>query len=189
LFLAALAIAGCANNESSARPVVALRSAAPNYDRARELNEAGVDAYRAQHLRDAIEYFHESWRLRGEALVLLNEALCHEQLGEPEIEASLIEEYLKQPGLRPEDRTEPQRTLATLKSRPSRLTIVTTPAGALLSIDGHAQPGIATPLTTTIVAGMHTVVVKKDGFQPESHAIEASFGRAVILELDLVKAP
>jgi hypothetical protein len=118
----------------------------------------------------------------------LNAALCHEQLGEPELAASLIEEYLRQPGLKPEDRVEPEKSLRNLKSMPSRLTIVTTPPGAAVTIDGQAQPGLATPLTTTVTAGAHAVGVKKDGFQPAAQRIEARFGQAVIVELDLVKA-
>ena len=189
--LLALALAGgsvaCVKNDGATSATVAARASTPNVDRARELNEAGVTAYAANHIRDAIQYFRESWRLGGDSLVLWNEARCHELLDEAELAADAVEVYMKQPGIKPEERAEAQRKLAALKGRPSRLTIVTSPAGATFTIDGHPAAGLATPVSTAIPAGTHTIVVGSKGYDSESRDVDARFGRAVILELELVK--
>jgi hypothetical protein len=188
--LAALLLCAPACTPTQAAPTatVAQSSSSPNMDRARELNEAGVAAFRANHFRDAIQYFRESRRLGGDPLVLWNEARCHELLDEAEIAAQSIEEYLKQPGLGPEDRAEAQRKLTELRNRPSRVTVVTTPPGAAVTIDNQLEVASLTPVSTVVTSGAHTIVVKKNGYSPAKQEIEGKLGRAIIVEIDLTKA-
>jgi hypothetical protein len=115
-----------------------------------------------------------------------NEAKCHEHLDEYEYAAKLIDEYLEQSDLAPEDRAEAQRELASIKGRPSVITVATTPTGAYVAVDG--QGAGVTPVSFEAAAGPHTLLIRRDGFQPQTQKIEARFGRAVILEIDLPKA-
>jgi hypothetical protein len=67
------------------------------------------------------------------------------------------------------------------------LTVTTTPSGALVTIDGRAAPG-ATPISIEIGPGAHTIGIRMGGYVAQTHPLEARFGRAVIVSLDLARA-
>jgi hypothetical protein len=154
---------------------------------ARELDQQGVRAFSAGRFRDAVMMFKEAHRLGGPPSELWNVSRALERLDQPEEAANQIEEYLGEKGLAPEDRGEAQRELARLKQLSSPLTAVSVPNGALLTIDGQATGG-ATPVTTEITAGVHTIAMRRDGYAPKSMTVEARFGRAVVVEIELEKA-
>ena len=185
VLLAALATCSVA---CAVNPAITSQVNAPNYLRARELNEAGVDAYATGHPRDALGYFRESRRLWGEPSVLWNEARCFEQIDDVDQAERSIVDYLKQSGLKPEDRAQGERELASLKARPSRVTVVTSPPGATITIDGQPQWGIVTPVSLGVGSGNHAIAVKRDGYQPVSRPVQLALGHALLLEIDLVKA-
>jgi hypothetical protein len=155
-------------------------------DAARELDRHGVVAFESGRYRDAMRLFKEARRLGGPPSELWNVARCHEKLDEAEEAAAVIDEYLKET-LTPEDRAEAQRERDRLAKRPSVLTAVTVPAGAAVLVDGQPAYGY-TPLASEIAAGSHNVTFKRQGYEPKSVTVEAKFGRAVIVEIELVKA-
>jgi hypothetical protein len=154
---------------------------------ARELDQQGVRAFSAGRYRDAVMMFKEAHRLGGPPSELWNVSRALERLDQPEDAATQIEEYLGEKGLESADRAEAQRELARLKQLSSPLTAVSVPNGALLTIDGQAASG-ATPVTTEITAGVHTIAMRRDGYAPKSMTVEARFGRAVVVEIELEKA-
>lgn len=155
-------------------------------DAARELDRHGVVAFEAGRYRDAMRLFKEARRLGGPPSELWNVARCHEKLDEAEEAAAVIDDYLKET-LTPEDRAEAQRERDRLAKRPSVLTAVTVPAGAAVLVDGQPAYGV-TPLASEIAAGSHNVTFKRQGYEPKSVTVEAKFGRAVIVEIELMKA-
>jgi hypothetical protein len=154
---------------------------------ARELDQQGVRAFSAGRYRDAVMMFKEAHRLGGPPSELWNVSRALERLDQPEEAATQIEEYLGEKGLASEDRAEAQRELARLKQLSSPLTAVSVPNGALLTVDGQPAGG-ATPTTTEISAGIHTIAMRHDGYAPKSMTVEARFGRAVVVEIELEKA-
>ena len=54
-------------------------------------------------------------------------------------------------------------------------------------IDGKLAPG-STPLSTDLRAGAHSIVLQRGGYMPMTQAVDARFGRAVIVTLDLERA-
>jgi tetratricopeptide (TPR) repeat protein len=166
---------------------VAARSAAPNLDAARALDAQGVLAFGRGAYRDAIQFFREAHRLGGPPSELWNEARCHEHLDEIEEAADVLEAYLRKDGLSKDERADAERELAQMKARPSLLTVTTTPPGAAAVLDGHPLAG-PTPLTVPIPAGAHTLVVRGAGFADDTEQLQARYGRAVIVEIDLAKA-
>lgn len=159
----------------------------PDVAAARELDHEGVRSFREGRYADAIRYFRAAFRLGGPSSELWNVARSREKLDDPEQAASAIDEYLAQRDLSPQDRADAEREARSLRARPSVLTVTTNPAGALVLVDGKGPVG-ATPLSIEIPAGPHTVALRREGYSAETWPIDARFGRAVIVSLDLARA-
>ncbi len=163
------------------------RSGAADLDAARELDQEGVRAFREGRFADAARYFHSSYRLGGPSSELWNIARCRERMDDPEGASAALDQYLAQRDLGAADRAEAEREAAALRARPSVLTVTTIPAGASVVIDGRQTAG-PTPVSVEIRPGPHTIVVRRDGFAPQARPLEARFGRAVIVSLELARA-
>jgi hypothetical protein len=164
------------------------RSAAhASVDAARELDQEGVRSYRAGHYSDAIAYFRGAYELGGPSSELWNIVRCREGMDDAEGAAAAIDDYLGLADVLPKDRADAAREAQALRARPSALTVSTTPPGASVTVDGKPAPS-ATPFSTDLRAGSHTIAVQRSGYLPVTQAVEARFGRAVIVTLDLERA-
>lgn len=155
-------------------------------DAARELDQQGVLAFEGGRYRDAMRLFLEARRLGGPPSELWNVVRCHERLDEAEEAIALIDDYLREK-LANEDRAEATRERDRLRARPSILTAVSVPPGAMVSVDNQPANGV-TPLWIEVATGAHTVTIRRAGYAPRQVAIEAKLGRAVIVEVALAKA-
>jgi hypothetical protein len=159
----------------------------PDIDAARELDQEGVRAFREARWGDALRYFRASYRLGGPSSEVWNIVRCRERLDDAEGAATAIEQYLALRDLTPQDRAEGERELQAIHSRTSTLTVTTSPSGAVVILDGRQTLG-PTPLSLEITAGAHSVAVHHEGYATETRPLEARFGRAVILTLELSRA-
>lgn len=151
---------------------------------ARELDQEGVRSFRAGRYNDAIAYFRGAYQLGGPSSELWNIVRCREGLDDPEGAAAAIDEYLALKDLTPQDRTDAAREAQSLRNRPSTLTVTTAPSGATVVVDGKTAPG-TTPLSVDLRPGTHAIAVHHDGDLPVSQSVEARFGKAIIVTLDL----
>ncbi len=175
---------GASGTESRDHSAPEVRSSVED---ARELDQEGVRRYRAGHFADAIAYFRAAHDLGGPSSELWNIVRCREGMDDLEGASNAIDEYLALKDVHPQERVDAQREAQALRARASTLTVVTTPTGATVTVDGRTAPG-PTPVSLEIRAGMHTVVVRRDGYAPVTQTLEARFGRAVIVTLDLERA-
>lgn len=189
--LALLATAACV--QAAARPSDpadgdgVARIGRTDLDAARELDQEGVRAFRDGRFADAIRYFRAAYRMGGPSSELWNIARSRERMDDAEGAAGAIEQYLAQRDLGPQDRAEAERELGALRSRSSMLTVTTVPAGAVVTLDGRQAAG-PTPVSLEIRPGAHTLSVHRDGYATESRPLEARYGRAVIVSLELARA-
>lgn len=70
------------------------------------------------------------------------------------------------------------------KLLPSKIKFVTTPAGAVVTIDGTARAGV-TPLDVELPSGTHKVDIKLDGYEPTSIELNAEGGTEVEQQVTL----
>jgi hypothetical protein len=154
---------------------------------ARAFDQEGVRSFRDGRYADAIAYFQAAYKAGGPASELWNIARSRERMDDAEGAAENIDAYLALKDLSAQDRAEAQREAQALRERPSVVTVVTEPPGAAVAVDGRPAPG-ATPLSVDVRSGGHTVAVRRAGYAPETRTVEARFGRAVIVTLDLVRA-
>ena len=152
--------------------------------KARERDREGAKAYGEGRYADAIRAFDEAYHLGGPPFELWNIAKCHLRLDQPEQAAELLEKYLQTPNLPKDDRDEAAQQLDQLKKRSSTLTVTSSPSGATVIVDGKEIQGV-TPLTTSVAPGPHTVKVTAPTGVPFSKAIEARYGRALIVDAPL----
>ena len=158
-----------------------------NVEGARELDQQGVRAFGDGRYVDAIRLFRTAQALGGPPSEVWNVARCLERLDDAAGASAVLDEYLAVHDLSAQDRAEAEREARALKARPSLLTVVTTPPGASVTVDGQSLGG-PTPTSFEIRPGLHAIVVQRGGFAPESRSVEATFGRAVIVALDLAAA-
>lgn len=79
-----------------------------------------------------------------------------------------------------------QTRLAELKGKlPGKLSLVTTPPGAMVTIDGSPVEGVA-PVTSDLAPGMHKVSVTLEGYQPQELQVEVKAGEQVEQKLQLL---
>jgi len=192
LAMACVAAAGCSGGAGHSRAAADETAdvqlhARPNVAAARQLDQEGVQRFREGRYADAARYFRAAYRLGGPSSELWNVARSRERLDDAEGACDTIDEYLAQRDLSPPDRAEAEREARALRSRPSVVTVTTTPAGALVTIDGGQVAG-PTPISVEVPPGPHTIVVRRDGNAAETRRIEARFGRAIIVSLDLGNA-
>jgi hypothetical protein len=151
---------------------------------ARDLDQEGVRSYRAGRFADAIAYFRAAHDRGGPSSELWNIVRCREGMDDLEGASAAIDEYLALKDLLPQDRADAQREAQALRARPSPLTVTTTPPGALVTVDGRPAAG-ATPLSLEIRSGAHALGIRLEGYSPVNQSLDARFGRAVIVTLDL----
>ena len=156
----------------------------PDLAAARELDQAGVRAFREGRWSDALRYFRASYRMGGPPSEIWNVARCQERLDDPEAAGAAIDRYLALADLTAQDRAEAEREVRALRARASTLTITTRPAGALVAIDGRPATG-PTPLSVEVPPGLHTIAVHRDGYATARRPLEARYGRAIIVSLEL----
>ncbi len=189
--LATSAACGCVATTGRARGVdeddARKPRTAPDLDSARELDQAGVRAFKEGRFGDATRLFRAAYRRGAPVSELWNIARCEERMDDGERAAKTIEEYLAQRDLGPTERAEGERELRALSSRPSQVTITTVPSGAVVVIDGKQTVG-PTPLSVELSAGQHSISVQHEGFATEVRPLTARFGRAIIVSLDLARA-
>jgi hypothetical protein len=153
-------------------------------DSARQLDQEGVRSFRAGRYNDAIAFFRAAYDLGGPSSELWNIVRCREGLDDPEGAAAAIDEYLGVKDLAPRDRADATREAQALRDRASTLTVTTNPPGATLFVDGKMAAG-ATPLSLEIRPGTHALALRREGYLAATRSVEARFGRAVIVTLDL----
>ena len=160
--------------------------AGPDLDAARELDRQGVAAFQAGHFENALAFFGESRRLGGPPSEIWNSARCLENLDRTEDALHAIETYLSQRGVLGEDRALAEREVEKLQTLPAPVTILSTPGGASVALDGEPLTGV-TPLSVDVPPGAHTVLLRRSGYDAHAIAIVARPGTIVLVEFELVK--
>ena len=150
--------------------------------RARFLDQQGVRAFAESRFRDAMTLFSESYRAGGPPSELWNMARCQLKLDDTPGARRTLERYLAHKDLSADDRGEAQRLLDEIERRPSTFVVASTPAGAVVLVDGRSY-GV-TPLASTLPPGGHDVSIESDDEKTTLH-VDARDGRAVVVSIAL----
>jgi hypothetical protein len=172
----AVASSACVRPKSAAQPPTAAMT--ESLRAARALDQQGVIAFEAGRYRDALVFFDAAFAHGGPASERWNAAKCYLRLDEPDKADAELSAYLQLPDLAWEDRRDGEALLLSLRRRSSPLTVVSTPLGLPVSLDGR-RVGV-TPLTTPLAPGDHVVLVEGPG--EAARVVTARLGRAILVE-------
>jgi PEGA domain len=194
----ALSVSKSAWAEPKAATPAADAAAAPSAPATAEvLKEAGERYARGLSLYGDGEFllalveFERAYQLSNNFKVLYNIGQVRIQLGRYAKAKEALEQYLKEGGtsLSAERTQAVNKDLATLAERTAILNIVTSEAGADISLDGKV---IATsPLTEPLIvdAGEHNLVLHKSGFYDSAQAVTLAGHDQIELKVELKPIP
>lgn len=154
---------------------------ADDRDDARVEFAAGQAADQRREWQAAIEHYLRAYDLAPHPFALHNIGFDHEQLGQLREAARFYERYLRD-APDPADRARVARLVATLRARPSKLTVRSSPPGARVTIDG--QPAGVTPYAGVVPGGAHRVAVESDADR-QTQEITAEFAEPLALSFEL----
>ncbi len=194
----ATAASGSAQSPGKSQPATKQAEAKPDLgepeavakERARLLYEKGVTAYREGRFYDAVDIFLETNRLYPDPKFSYNIGKAFEGMGNQASALRYYREYLRRlpdaPDAREVEGHVHQLELSLSQKGIQQLTVLTTPDGAILRLDGQAV-GV-TPWTGESFAGKHRVVLEAVGYQRFESVIELDPHRAHDFAFDLVKS-
>ncbi len=141
---------------------------------ARRAYDEGSAHYVAGRYEDALVAFERAYSLRPNPVVLLPILECHDRLGHvPEAIRSLDTYLHAMPEIR--NRALLETRLENLRRRPAHVHVITTPAGARVTINGqlHHAP---TPTDVDLPPGHHVIVASLTGYTAMTREIDTSPG-------------
>ena len=153
--------------------------------------EQGVDLYRNERYADAVQLFLEADALSPSAALSFNIARAYEKLADDAATLRWYRNYLR---LNPEapNADEVKQSVQTLslalaKKGIQQLTVLSTPSGATVAIDGQAL-GV-TPLTLELKPGAHHALVTLRDFSDAQRDFTLLAPSALDLPFELNAAP
>ena len=159
--------------------------------RAKAKYEEGVEAYRALRYADAVRLFLEADAISPSAVLSYNIARAYAKLADDAQTLRWYRNYLR---LNPEAKNAAEvaeyvRALsdALAKRGLQQLTILTSPSGATVVIDGN--PLGVSPLTVELHPGKHSVLLSLRGFSDFNDDFLLPQATAIDLNVALVKGP
>jgi tetratricopeptide (TPR) repeat protein len=168
-------------------PSVASATNAERKMQAKSRYEQGVELYRNERYADAIQLFLEADALSPSAALSFNIARAYEKLADDAATLRWYRNYLR---LNPEapNVAEVRQNIQTLslslaKKGIQQLTVLSTPMGATIAIDGRAL-GV-TPLTIELKPGVHHALFTLRGFADEQRDFTLSSPTALDLPVEM----
>jgi hypothetical protein len=145
-------------------------------EQARGLFQRGVEAYRNGRYYEAVELFLETQRVYPDNQLCFNVARAYENLGNTSAALSYYREYLRRAD-RPSDGEQVLERIRKLEQLLAargvqQLTVLSTPEGATLLIDG--RPVGITPWTGETYPGKHRLALELSGHDGVSEVIEVA---------------
>jgi hypothetical protein len=157
--------------------------------RARELYTKGQKLFREGQYLDAQRSFEEAYMAVPNPVVLLSIAECQVRAEQFSQAVTTYQRYLDERKDAP-DRAQVEAQIQKLSQKPAHLTVESTPAGALVFVDGQ-DTGKLTPAELELTGGDHMVAVQIEGFQRAEQSVNVLIGghERVTFALPEVAAP
>jgi len=190
----ALSVSKSARAEPEAAANAASPASAPSAEVLKEAGERyarGLSLYGDGEFLLALVEFERAYQLSNNYKVLYNIGQVRIQLGRYAKAKEALEQYLKEGGsnLSAERAQAVNKDLTTLAERTATLNVISSEAGADISLDGKV---IATsPLTEPLVvdAGEHNLVLHKAGFYDSAQSVTLAGRDQIELKVDLKPIP
>lgn len=159
-------------------------------DEAAKRYAEGVEAYKEERFKDAIDLFLESDQLAPSPALSFNIARAYDKIQDTAGSLKYYRDYLRRsPGA--EDREQVAALVAEREQRllergVQQLTVISEPRGATISIDGN--PVGVTPWTGEIAPGEHVVGLQLDRYADSERRVQLAAEHAADVVVRLVPA-
>lgn len=150
---------------------------------ARRAYAEGTEHFNAGRFAEALASFERAFAMRSNPVVLKPIAECHERLGHVPEAIAALERYLRELPTAP-DHAQLEARLATLRQRPARVSVTSSPDGAQIVVDGEARPQ-RTPSDIEVPPGHHRISATLPGYRATERELETSAGVPVALGVTL----
>ncbi len=150
---------------------------------ARRAYAEGTEHFNAGRFAEALVAFERAFSMRSNPVVLKPIAECHERLGHVPEAIAALERYLRELPTAP-DHAQLEARLATLRQRPARVSVTSSPDGAQIVVDGEARPQ-RTPSDIEVTPGHHRISATLPGYRATERELETSAGVPVALGVTL----
>lgn len=141
---------------------------------ARRAYGEGTEHFNAGRFAEALASFERAFALRANPVVLKPIAECHERLGHVPEAIAALERYLRELPTAA-DHAQLEARLATLRQRPARVSVSSTPDGAQIVVDGESRPQ-RTPADVDVPPGHHRISANLSGYRATEREVETSPG-------------
>nr|MBK7064962.1 PEGA domain-containing protein [Deltaproteobacteria bacterium] len=178
--VAAIGVASPAQAQQQPTAAVATPAATAPPATAEVLAEArraygeGTEHFNAGRFAEALASFERAFALRANPVVLKPIAECHERLGHVPEAIAALERYLSELPTAA-DHAQLEARLATLRQRPARVSVSSTPDGAQIVVDGESRPQ-RTPADVDVPPGHHRISANLSGYRATEREVETSPG-------------
>ncbi len=157
-------------------------------DAARKAYGAGEKAYDAGKYDEAYENFKKANELIPSPHAMYWMAMCLDKQGKDEEALAAFDALMANPGVAKigEDKlsTAKERHEALKAKQVGEVNIVTTPAGATVSVDGKPQMG-ETPMIVKLPPGAHKITVSSQGYEDAELDVDVTAGQRSEQSLEL----
>lgn len=165
-------------------------AAAQPVETARARYRQGVEAYRAGHYRESIDYFLEADRAAPSAALSFNIALAYEKIDDAAAALRWYRDYLRR-NTDAKDRESVEGTIHGLEARLAakgvqQITVFSEPGGATLSVDD--RPVGVTPWTIELAPGAHRLELRREGYETARQSIDVAPDHAADVSVTLAAA-
>jgi hypothetical protein len=159
--------------------------------RGREHFEIGIQLVRERRWEDALQEFEASLRSRRSGAAMRNRALCLEQLGLHQAAIEGFQDYLDFAGddLRGAERRAVEQRIEANRRRLVPLTLDVNMGGAELLVDGQRHDGDPNGVTLRLDPGVHSLELRRSGYQPLRRDVALATGSPHQLSLTLQPQP
>jgi hypothetical protein len=157
-------------------------------DAARKAYTDGEKSYNGGKYAEAYDQFKKADEILPSPHAQYWMAMALDKQGKKEDAAAAFEKLLANPDvdkIGDDKKSEAKTRLGELKGKQTgELNIVTTPAGASVSVDGQAQPG-ETPMIIKLPPGAHKVSLSNPGYESQDVSVDVSAGQRVDKNVEL----
>jgi tetratricopeptide (TPR) repeat protein len=154
---------------------------------ARARYRQGVEAYKAGHYRESIDYFLEADQVSPSAALSFNIAVAYEKIDDAAAALRWYRDYLRRaPDAK--DHASVEGIVQTFESRLAakgvqQITVMSEPAGATLTVDD--KPVGVTPWTMEVAPGAHRIELRRDGYEIAKQSIDVAPDHAADVQVTL----
>ncbi len=151
---------------------------------ARRHYEEGQALFRARSYSAALAEFRAAHNAAPHPVTLKGQAECLERIGRIREAVELFEQYIRAMPTA-SDADSVRRRIARHRRRPGRLRVISTPPGAMVTIDGGSL-NPRTPFEIDVSPGRHAVAVQLEGYQVVLEEFDMVFASGYTIQANLV---